>query len=123
MNWDIVALVCGSIGGIGSLIIFFTYLKTEGRKKRAEARLLEAEGDIKSLDYFKETIDRLVADNIQLNLKIDRLQREVDLLVEGRSDLLLQLERYKKAAKKMDDCPNKDNCPMAAEYHRLIEKG
>jgi predicted RNase H-like nuclease (RuvC/YqgF family) len=122
MKLDIVALVIGLLSIVGSLITYFAYFRVEKRKRKAEARLTEREGDIKSLDYFTTTINELVEDNKQLKADIKQLQKEVEELKEGKSDLADQLEKFKEAAKHLKDCPKYETCPMAIEYHKLINK-
>lgn len=44
----------------------FHFLPTKQKEKKGGARLIEQEGDLKSLEYFKETINQLVQDNKDL---------------------------------------------------------
>jgi regulator of replication initiation timing len=118
MNLTTIALVIGSIGSVGSLIAFFTFYRLNRRKKAAEARLIEQEGDLKSLEYFKETINQLVEDNKDLKIQVQQLQKDVDYLKKGKSAVEIELELYKKAAKKISQCKDKD-CPAYKEFHRL----
>ena len=118
MNWNTVAVVIGSIGSIGSLIMFFTFYRINRRKGRAEARLIEREGDIKSLEYFQDTIDQLLQDNKELKAQVEQLQKDVNALKKGKSAVEIELEVYKKAAKMIEKCSNKD-CPAYKEFHRL----
>ena len=118
MNWTTLALVIGSVGSVGSLITFFTFYRLNKRKKRAEARLIEQEGDLKSLEYFKETINQLVQDNKDLKAQVEQLQKDVNALKKGKSAVEIELEVYKKAAKMIEKCSNKD-CPAYKEFHRL----
>jgi regulator of replication initiation timing len=118
MNWTTLALVIGSVGSASSLIAFFTFYRLNKRKKRAEARLIEQEGDLKSLEYFKETINQLVEDNKDLKLQVQQLQKDVDYLKKGKSAVEIELELYKKAAKKISQCNDKE-CPAYKEFHRL----
>ena len=118
MNWTTTALVIGSIGWIGSLITFFTFYRLNKRKKRAEARLIEQEGDLKSLEYFKQTINQLVEDNKELKHRVEQLQKDVDILKRGKTAVEIELDMYKKAAKKITQCQDKE-CPAYKEFHRL----
>ena len=118
MNWTILALVVGSIGSVSSLIIFFAFYRENKRKKRAETRLIEREGDLKSIEYFKATIDQLIEDNEQLKKQVDQLRKDVDNLKRGKTHIEIELELYKKAAKEIKGCKQKD-CPAYKEFHRL----
>lgn len=80
--------------------------------------MIEQEGDLKSLEYFKETINQLVEDNKDLKHQVQQLQKDVDYLKKGKSAIEVELELYKKAAKKIEHCSNKD-CPAYKEFHRL----
>ena len=118
MNWTTIAVVIGSIGWIGPLIAFFTYYRLDKRKKRAEARLIEQEGDLKSLAYFRETINQLVLDNEDLKKNVKQLQEDVSTLKKGKTAVEIELDLYKKAAKKISECGN-DKCPAYKEFHKL----
>lgn len=124
MNLDIPALATGLLGGgsIGTVIAFVAWFKVERRRRRAEARKTEMEGDLLSIEYFTKTINELVEDNKQLKAEVRQLQRDVEELKEGKSDLADQLDKYKEASRKLKDCPNHENCPIAKEYHKLIGK-
>lgn len=138
MSLDIPALAIGLLGGgsLATLIVFFAFYKTEKRRKVAEARKAEMEGDLLSIEYFRESIEQLKADstelkaenkelkeeNKELKAEVKQLRSDVDELKEGKSDLADQLEKYKEAAKMLKDCPNNKTCPMAKEYHKLIGK-
>ena len=80
--------------------------------------MIEYEGDLKSVEYFRATIDQLVKDNEQLKLHVAQLQKDVEDLKRGKTAVEVELELYKKAAKKIDLC-KKHNCPAYKEFHRL----
>lgn len=118
MNWTTIALVIGSIGWIGPLIVFFAYFRLDKRKKRAEARLIEQEGDLKSLEYFTKTIEKLVEDNEELKKKVGALEKDVEAIKQGKTAVERELELYKQAAKKIQECKG-NNCPAHKEFKRL----
>lgn len=80
--------------------------------------MIEKEGDLKSLEYFQETISQLVEDNKELKLRVSQLQKDVDILKKGKTAIEIELEMYKKAAKKISLCQDKD-CPAYKEFHKL----
>jgi predicted RNase H-like nuclease (RuvC/YqgF family) len=118
MNLTTIALVIGLIGSAVPPIAFFTFYRLNRRKKAAEARLIEQEGDLKSLAYFRETIKQLVEDNKELKNQVQQLQKDVDYLKKGKSAVEIELDIYKKAAKMIEKCKNQD-CPAYKEFHRL----
>jgi predicted RNase H-like nuclease (RuvC/YqgF family) len=115
MKLDIVALVVGLLGMGGSIITFLAYFRVERRKRKAEARKIEREGDLKSLEYFTKTIQELVEDNKQLKKDVRELKLKVEELEDGKETLTVQLERYKEAMKEAEGCKHNTarfQCPM-----------
>ena len=63
MDWvtagQVISMV-GGIGGFGSIIAFAAFYRVRIRKDKAEARLLEKQGDTESTKPLRDIIDELL---------------------------------------------------------------
>lgn len=138
MDWvtagQVISMV-GGIGGFGSIIAFAAFYRVRIRKDKAEARLLEKQGDTESTKPLRDIIDELLEENQRIkentrettqNLlaRIEKLERQVKDLQEqldGR-DILLNI--FKKAGSLCHKCPHipkGGKCPAVEEYKKLTK--
>ena len=124
MKLDIVALVIGLLGIVVSMATFFAFYRVEKRKRRAEARKLEIEGDLGSLEYFTNTINELKKDNEDIKKKFKELKIRFEELEKklGAKEWIISL--YEKAGKYCHSCgfiPEGKKCPAIEEYENLTK--
>lgn len=133
MNLDIPALAIGLLGGgsLAALVVFFALYKTERRRKKAEARKTEMEGDLLSMEYFRETVEQLKADNKELKAdnkelkaEIKELRADVEELKDGKNELIEKLEMFEEAGKECHSCAFNTTvipCPAIVKYKQLTK--
>lgn len=118
MNLELYALVLGALGTIGTAVSWLAFFKINSRKKRAEARLIERQGDVESFQYFRDKIAFLEGE-------IKALQQKVRQLEDGKQSAEQTLEIYLAAGKKCHECQyntEEEQCPAIKEYHLLKNK-
>lgn len=128
MNLDTAEVVIGLLGtlgtlsGLGVLIIYLINLKSERRIKKADARKRELEGDLLSVEYFQDTINQLVKDNVQLKNDVEALKKKVKELEEGKTDAETLVQKYSEAGKECHTCEYNTEphpCPAIKRFNEL----
>jgi len=115
MELEHLASLVGTISGLTALILFLLNYELNKRKLKAETRNIELDGDLKSIRLINELTEKIQKQEV----RIDKLEMEVKALKGENHDISHELQLYKKAAKKIDLCPNKDTCPMVIEFNKL----
>jgi len=130
---DLAKLLATALLTFGGSVFYF---KAKNKKLNAEAEKIEAETDTTTVALLTSAIDGL--ERIY-SLKFKTFEETYELklkhLTDQISDLNGKLDKtekvykidrellaiYKKAAEKMKDCPNFEQCPGAREFHRLTK--
>lgn len=131
MKLDIVALVLGLLGTAGSIITFLAFYPTEKRKRKAEARKLEIEGDATSVKFLTDLIDEIKLnykevkeENKVIKGQFEALKREFEELKKKLNVKEWLVSIYEKAGKFCHDCPfipTGSKCPAVEEYEKLTQ--
>ena len=137
MDWvtagQVISMV-GGIGGFGSIIAFAAFYRVRIRKDKAEARLLEKQGDTESTKPLRDIIDELLEGKPED--KGEYTGNDTEPVVEdreagtpgegltgtvGREGCLLNI--FKKAGGVMPQVPTPQGgkCPAVEEYKQLTK--
>lgn len=103
---------------LGVLIMFFTMFRLNRKKIVAEINALQAEADLKNIDWYKTTIEAIKSNNSELNERVTYLEKEMSVLKRENGLMSTMLDIFRKAFGKRKNCPCVE-CPVDAEYLKL----
>lgn len=101
--------------------MFFSLYRLNRKKIIAEINALQAEADLKNLDWYRSTIEQIKASNTELNERVTYLEKEMNVLKRENGLMSTMLDIFRKAFAKRKHCPCVD-CPVDNEYQKLTEQ-
>jgi predicted nucleic acid-binding Zn-ribbon protein len=127
MDWGTAGQAINTVGGIGGIIAllgFIGYYGVRKRKIKAEARLIERQGDSESISSLMEIIETLKGENARLSKRLDACEDKIEELEKRLKVKDWVISIYEKASKYCHKCgylPEGTECPAVTEYKRLTK--